>query len=135
MPVFLHAENGYAGRSASKAADFRHLRRKAEKFLFLALFFILYICSIFDKHIDSKRILCDRDIQKWNNYTKWYDCKFGFPITSEDEDIIYEKWLFYSEYPSKFLKRKATFNVYPIIGKTDIEIKKGLFSGIYYEED
>lgn len=40
---FLRAEDGYAGRSASKAADFRHLRRKAEKFLFLALFFILYM--------------------------------------------------------------------------------------------
>lgn len=99
------------------------------------VFFILYICSLFDKYIDSKRILCNRDIQKWNDHTKWYDCKFGFPITSEDEDVIYEKWLFYSEYPSKLLKKKAIFNVYPIIGKTDIEIKKGLFSGIYYEED
>lgn len=27
----------------AKPADFRHLRRKAEKFLFLALFFILYM--------------------------------------------------------------------------------------------
>ena len=43
LPVFLRTEDGQAGRSASKAADFRHLRRKAEKFLFLALFFILYM--------------------------------------------------------------------------------------------
>lgn len=43
LPVFLRVKDGQAGRSASKAADFRHLRRKAEKFLFLALFFILYM--------------------------------------------------------------------------------------------
>lgn len=60
---FLRAEDGYAGRSASKAADFRHLRRKAEKFLFLALFFILpkyrwYVDTTINvvDHLDGHRI-------------------------------------------------------------------------------
>ena len=40
---FLRAEDGYAGRSASKAAGCRHQKCKAKKFLFFVLFFILYM--------------------------------------------------------------------------------------------
>lgn len=98
------------------------------------IFYILYFCSLFDRHIDSKKIYIDRDKNKFISGHIFYDYTFGFPITSDDEDVIYSKWMFYSEYPRKILKVNR-FNVFPIKGiKNEKEIKRGLMLGIYYNE-